>query len=89
MIRRAPALGLLVAVSLASAVAVVEAKHQARQLQAQLQQLRTQREQIGIQRAKLQLEATAWGNPGRVSKIAHGRLDMHQPQDLVIVKGTP
>lgn len=89
MKRRALALAVLIAVALVSAVAVVQAKHRARQLQAQLQEQRAQRDQLKSEWAQLQLEESAWANPGRVAQMAREQLQMRQPKDTVVVKAQP
>lgn len=86
MKRRALLLVGLAILTLVSAVAVVQAKHRARSLQAELQVLRVERDHLKTEWAQLQLEESAWANPGRVAQVAHERLDMRRPHDAVLLE---
>jgi cell division protein FtsL len=89
MSRRVPLLLLLVAVNLVSALAVIQAKHRARELQHELQVLRVERDRFKTEWAQLQLEESAWANPDRIGRIARERLDMHQPRQYAVLEDTP
>jgi cell division protein FtsL len=89
MSRRVPLLLLLVAVNLVSALAVIQAKHRARELQHELQVLRVERDRFKTEWAQLQLEESAWANPDRIARIARERLDMHQPRQYAVLEDTP
>jgi cell division protein FtsL len=81
-------LGLLVLLALTvlgSAIAVVHAKYQSRELFVVLQELRDQRDQVDIEWGQLQLELGAWGTHGRVEKLARNRLSMRQPRPAEVV----
>lgn len=73
---------------MASALAVVYAKHRGRELFAQLQQLEAQRDRLNIEWGRLQLEQSAWASHSRVEKLARERLDMMvpDPESVVIIK---
>jgi cell division protein FtsL len=72
-----PLLGVLV---LASALAVVWSKHEARSLFIELQGLAAQRDQLDIEWGQLKLEQSAWSTHGRVEQMARDELHMTIPQ---------
>lgn len=73
---------------LASAVAVVWSKHQARSLFIQLQTLGGERDALDIEWGQLKLEQSAWSTHGRVEQTAHGALHMviPRPAEVRIMK---
>lgn len=85
MNRRLLVIVVLVAANLVSALAVIQAKHRARELQHELQVLRIERDRLKTEWAQLQLEESAWANPDRVARIARERLDMHQPRQYAVL----
>jgi len=85
MSRRALLILALVAADLVAALAVVQAKHRARELQHDLQVLRVERDRLKTEWAQLQLEESAWANPDRIARIAHERLDMHRPRQYAVL----
>jgi cell division protein FtsL len=85
--RRADALFavVLAVLVLASAVSVVYARHDARQLFIQLQQLTAERDALNIDWGRLQIEHSTWASPGRVEQIARERLGMREPDPASVV----
>ena len=73
------ALPLLWLAVLASAIAVVRARHQARTLFVQLEQLSAERDRLNIEWSQLQLEQSAWSNHGFVERVASEKLRMTLP----------
>jgi cell division protein FtsL len=71
-----------------TAVAVVNAKYQSRQLFVQLQELRRDRDKLDMEWGRLQLELGTVGNPALMEKLARERLDMHMPKpaDVVVLE---
>ena len=65
---------------LASAIAVVRARHDARTLFVQLEQLSAERDRLNIEWGQLQLEQSAWSNHGFVERVASDRLRMTLPR---------
>jgi cell division protein FtsL len=65
---------------LASAIAVVRARHEARTLFVQLEQLSAERDRLNIEWSQLQLEQSAWSNHGFVERVASDRLHMTLPR---------
>lgn len=77
--------GLLAALVLGSAVGVVYARHDARQLFIELQQLTAERDTLNIDWGRLQIEHSTWASPGRVEQIARERLGMREPDPATVV----
>ena len=74
---------------LASAIAVVRARHEARTLFVQLEQLSAERDRLNIEWSQLQLEQSAWSNHGFVERVASQRLHMTLPDPDEIRIVTP
>jgi cell division protein FtsL len=70
---------LLVAAVLASAVAAIWARHEARSLFAEIEALNGQRDELNIDWGRLQIERSTWATHGRVEKLARQQLDMRIP----------
>jgi cell division protein FtsL len=71
--------GVLVPVAVATAVGVVYARHQSRQLFVQLTALEAERDELNIEFGRLQLEQATWADTNRIEKIARGDLGMDFP----------
>ena len=65
---------------LASAVAVVRARHESRTLFVELEQLSAERDRLNIEWWQRQLEQSAWSNHGFVERVAAERLHMKIPK---------
>ncbi len=76
---------LLAVLVLASAVSVVYARHDARQLFIELQQLTAERDSLNIDWGRLQIEHSTWASPGRVEQIAREQLNMREPDPARVV----
>ncbi|HEC20762.1 MAG TPA: cell division protein FtsL [Gammaproteobacteria bacterium] len=78
---------MIVAV-LASALGVIEAKHQSRKRFVALQALEKVRDDMNVEWGQLQLEQGAWATHSRVERIAREKLHMVMPkmEEIVIVK---
>ena len=76
---------LLLVVVLLSAVAVIEARHDARRLFIQLQALTDRRDELNIDWGRLQIEQSTWASPGRIEKIASEQLQMRVPDPAGVV----
>jgi cell division protein FtsL len=72
---------------LASAIAVVRARHEARTLFVQLEQLSARRDELNIQWGKLQIEQSTLSNHGRVERVAadKARMVMPRPDEILVV----
>jgi len=75
---------------LASAVSVIEVKHQSRKRFVALQALEKTRDQMNVEWGQLQLEQGTWATHSRVERIAREKLHMVNPEmgAVVIVKQT-
>jgi cell division protein FtsL len=65
---------------LASAVAVVRARHESRTLFVELERLSAERDKLNIEWSQRQLEQSAWSNHGFVERVAADRLGMKIPK---------
>jgi cell division protein FtsL len=73
---------------LASAAAVVYARHQARDLFVRLEKLNAERDSLEMEWGRLQLEQSAWSSHAFVERVANAKLQMNLPQtrDVRIVR---
>jgi cell division protein FtsL len=65
---------------LASAIAVVRARHQSRALFVELERQNAERDALNISWSQLQLEQSAWSNHGFVERVAVERKHMVFPK---------
>lgn len=81
-------LALLIAANLATAVAVVYARHQHRQLFVELSRLEKARDALNIEFGRLQLEQATWAESNRIDQIARNKLGMKFPEtgEIVVVR---
>ena len=81
-------LAVLVAANLASAIAVVFARHEHRQLFIALSKLEKARDELNIEFGRLQLEQATWAESNRIDQVARARLGMKFPEtgDIVVVR---
>jgi cell division protein FtsL len=79
---------LLLVATLASAIGVVYARQQHRQLFIQLTVLERQRDELNIEFGRMQLEQATWAETNRIEQIATGKLGMVFPasKDIVVVR---
>ena len=84
MARSALGLALLLAV-IASALLVVDTRHQSRQLFLELEKLSLERDMANSEWSRLQLEQATLADAGRVEKIAYEKLGMKTPEDIRIL----
>jgi cell division protein FtsL len=79
---------LLAAAVVISAVAVVDARHSARQTFIELQALHRDRDALNIEWRQLQIERSTWAAHARVEQLARDRLSMRvpAPAEIEIVK---
>jgi cell division protein FtsL len=76
---------LLVLLLLASSVAAIHARHEARQLFIELEGQIRIRDELNINWGRLQIEHSTWASPGRIEQIAADKLDMRVPQPSAVV----
>jgi cell division protein FtsL len=79
---------LLVAANVLSAIAVVFARHEHRQLFIALTGLERARDELNIEFGRLQLEQATWAESNRIDQVARTRLGMVFPEtgDIVVVR---
>jgi len=67
---------LLLALLVASALALVGSRHQARKLFIELERGQNLAQQYKVEWDQLQLEQSTWAMPGRIEKLARERLQL-------------
>ncbi len=73
------AVALLLPAMMASAIAVVWARNESRELFIQLTRLQSHRDQLNIEFGRLQLEQATWADPAHIEAIARSKLGMVNP----------
>jgi cell division protein FtsL len=79
---------VLVLANIVTAIGVVNARHQHRQLFVQLTRLEHVRDELNIDFGRLQLEQATWAEANRIDQIARTRLGMKFPEtaDIVVIR---
>ena len=77
-------LAVLVIANVLSAIGVVFARHEHRQLFIALSRLEKARDELNIEFGRLQLEQATWAESNRVDQIARTRLGMKFPEGTEI-----
>jgi cell division protein FtsL len=79
---------ILIAANVLSAIAVVFARHEHRQLFIALTKLEKARDELNIEFGRLQLEQATWAESNRIDQVARNRLGMKFPEtgDIVVVR---
>ena len=79
---------VLIVANVASAIAVVYARHEHRQLFIAFKQLVRERDELNIDFGRLQLEQATWAESNRIDQVARNRLGMVFPQadETVVVR---
>ena len=79
---------LLVLANVASAIGVVFARHEHRQLFIQLTALEKARDELNIEFGRLQLEQATWAESNRIDQVAREKLGMKFPEsnEIVVVR---
>jgi cell division protein FtsL len=79
---------VLVLADIVTAIGVVNARHQHRQLFVQLTKLEHARDELNIDFGRLQLEQATWAEANRIDQIARTRLGMKFPEtaDIVVIR---
>ena len=76
--------GVLLAANVASAIGVVYARHEHRQLFVALDRQTHERDELNIDFGRLQLEQATWAESNRVDQIARTKLGMKFPEGAEI-----
>ena len=79
---------VLVAACVISAIGVVHARHEHRQLYVDMTRLERARDELNIEFGRLQLEQATWAEANRVDQVARERLGMKFPEadEIVVVQ---
>lgn len=82
------ALPILWVAVLATATAVIYARHQSRDLFVRLERLNADRDALEMEWGRLQLEQSAWSSHAFVERVANARMNMGlpAPADVRIVR---
>ena len=81
-------LAILIAANVLSAIGVVFARHEHRQLFIALTKAEKARDELNIEFGRLQLEQATWAESNRIDQVARMRLGMKFPEagDIVVVR---
>ena len=81
-------LAFLIVANVATAIAVVYARHEHRQLFVAFKQLVRERDELNIDFGRLQLEQATWAESNRIDQVARNRLGMVFPEagETVVVR---
>ncbi|MDQ3056254.1 MAG: cell division protein FtsL [Pseudomonadota bacterium] len=81
-------LALLIAANVATAIGVVYARHQHRQLFVELTKLERARDELNVDFGRLQLEQATWAESNRVEQVARTRIGMKFPEadEIVVIR---
>ena len=79
---------LLVLANVGSAIGVVYARHEHRQLFVAFKKLERERDELNIDFGRLQLEQATWAEANRIDQVARNRLGMVFPStdEIVVVR---
>ncbi len=79
---------LLLLALMASAIAVVQLKHETRQRFVELQALQAQRDALNVEWGQLLLEEGAWSQHRRIEVLARTRIGMNvpDPRNVAVVR---
>ncbi len=82
------ALAVLIIANIVTAIGVVNARHQHRQLFVQLTRLERARDELNVDFGRLQLEQATWAEANRIDQIARSKLGMKFPEsaDIVVIR---
>ncbi len=72
-------LTIMIAANVVTALSIVHARHEHRQLFVQLSQLEKVRDELDIDFGRLQLEQATWAESNRIDQVARDRLGMIFP----------
>ena len=86
--RRFAAVAALAFAIVASAIASVYARHEARKQFTELQRLNAERDELAVEWGRLQIEQSTWSTHARVESLARKKMGMRSPdaQEIVVVQ---
>ena len=79
---------VLILANVATAIGVVYARHEHRQLFVAFKRLERERDELNIDFGRLQLEQATWAESNRIDQVARNRLGMVFPEadETVVVR---
>lgn len=79
---------LLIIANVVTALLVVFARHEHRQLFVQLNKLQRDRDELNIEFGRLQLEQATWAESNRIDQVARERIGMKFPEgaETVVIR---
>lgn len=88
MSARGVVLALLFLAAIASAIGVVQVRHEGRQRYIDLRALNAERDELDIEYGRLQLEQATWAEMCRVERIARDDLGLVRPdpREITVVR---
>lgn len=69
----------------ASGVWVVQAKHESRQLFAELEGLKREQDRLQVEWGQLRLEQSTWATHPRIETVAREELELEEPSESQVV----
>lgn len=81
-------LALLIVANVVSALLVVFARHEHRQLFVQLNKLQRERDELNVEFGRLQLEQATWAESNWIDQVARERIGMKFPEggETVVIR---
>jgi cell division protein FtsL len=81
-------LAVLIVANVITALGVVNARHQYRQLYVEQNRLTHIRDELNIEFGRLQLEQATWAESNRIDQVARTKLGMKFPEtaDIVVIR---
>lgn len=76
---RGSILFVLLVAAIASAIGVVQVRHESRQRYIELRSLHAERDELNIEYGRMQLEQATWAEMSRVERIAREELGLVRP----------
>ena len=81
-------IAVLVIANIVTAIGVVNARHEHRQMFVQLTKLERARDELNVDFGRLQLEQATWAEANRIDQVARTKLGMKFPEtaDIVVIR---
>jgi cell division protein FtsL len=81
-------IAVLVIANIVTAIGVVNARHEHRQMFVQLSKLERARDELNVDFGRLQLEQATWAEANRIDQVARTKLGMKFPEtvDIVVIR---
>ena len=85
---RASIFFVIFAATIASAIGVVQVRHEGRQRYIELRSLHAERDELNVEYGRMQLEQATWAEMSRVERMAREELGLVQPdpKNITVVR---